>query len=71
MSIFHHPPLRNFAILAAMGRKKPADDERPIFDAIRKPTAPPSRVMGKAKPDEKARPSLRKVKHKQKLTETD
>ncbi len=36
----------------------------PVFDAIRKPTAPPSRKFGAEKPDELARPSLRKAKHK-------
>jgi len=44
--------------------KKKKRVERPIFDAIRKPTAPPSQKIGKDKPDEKARPARRKVKHK-------
>jgi hypothetical protein len=47
------------------GRKKRKRDERPVFDSIRKPTAPPSRKFGRDKPDEKVRPSLRKAKHKQ------
>jgi hypothetical protein len=38
-----------------------------IFDSIRKPTAPPSRNIGKNKPEEKASPSQRKVKHKKKV----
>lgn len=38
--------------------------ERPIFDAIRKPTAPPGKKFGADKPAEKARPARRKVKHK-------
>jgi hypothetical protein len=46
------------------GKKKAKQDERPIFDSIRKPTAPPSRKFGGAAPEEKIRPSLRKVKHK-------
>jgi len=46
------------------GKKKKPD--RPIFDAIRKPTAPPSRKFGKAKPEEKANPTGRKIKHKKK-----
>ena len=45
------------------GRKK-KKAPRPIFDSIRKPIAPPSRKIGKAKPDEKTRPSHRKIKHK-------
>jgi hypothetical protein len=45
-----------------MKKKKP--DERPIFDSIRKPTAPPGKKIGADKPDEKARPARRKSKHK-------
>ncbi len=37
---------------------------RPIFDAIRKPLAPPGHPLSHAKPEEKARPSGRKAKHK-------
>ena len=44
--------------------KKSQAPERPIFDTIRKPLAPPSRVFGPAKPDERALPAHRKVKHK-------
>lgn len=50
-----------------MNAKKPKKEERPIFDSIRKPTAPAGRKMGQNKPDEKARPSLRKIKHKKKI----
>ena len=45
-------------------RKKSKDKEMPVFDSIRKPTAPPSRKFGSDAPIEKLRPSLRKVKHK-------
>jgi len=45
-----------------MKRKKKR--ERPVFDSIRKPIAPPSKKFGENKPEEKARPSLRKIKHK-------
>ena len=38
--------------------------ERPVFDAIRKPLAPPGHALGHAKPEERAHPSLRKAKHK-------
>ncbi|CAN5427662.1 hypothetical protein BH10ACI3_BH10ACI3_14100 [soil metagenome] len=48
--------------MAAGKKKKKA--ERPVFDSIRKPTAPPSRKIGSDVPEEKIRPSLRKVKHK-------
>jgi hypothetical protein len=37
---------------------------RPIFDSIRKPTAPPGHPLSRAKPDEVARPAGRKAKHK-------
>ncbi|MGI9054858.1 MAG: hypothetical protein ACR2F2_03545 [Pyrinomonadaceae bacterium] len=49
-----------------MSAKKKKKTERPVFDSIRKPTAPPSKKFGKDKPEEKAKPSLRKVKHKKK-----
>jgi len=47
------------------GKKK--KDERPIFDSIRKPTAPPGQKIGKNKPEEKIHPSQRKTKHKKKI----
>ena len=37
---------------------------RPVFDSIRKPTAPPGHPLSHAKPDEVARPAGRKAKHK-------
>jgi hypothetical protein len=43
--------------------------ERPIFDAIRKPSAPPQYPLGRAKPEERAHPAERKVKHKQRTDE--
>ncbi len=49
-----------------MEGKKKKKPERPIFDSIRKPTAPPSQKLGKEKPDEKVYPSRRKIKHKKK-----
>ena len=44
------------------GKKK--KKERPVFDSIRKPVAPPSQKIGKNRADEKVLPSRRKVKHK-------
>jgi hypothetical protein len=38
--------------------------ERPIFDAIRKPLAPPGHTLGHPKPNDRARPAQRKTKHK-------
>ena len=46
------------------GKKKGKPGGRPVFDSIRKPTAPPSKKMGGEQPEEKLRPSLRKIKHK-------
>lgn len=51
-------------MLAMKPKKKGKQPERPIFDSIRKPTAPPSQRLGNDLPEEKVRPSLRKVKHK-------
>jgi hypothetical protein len=45
---------------------KARKDTRPIFESIRKPVAPPGHPLTHAKPDEKARPALRKAKHKRK-----
>lgn len=47
-------------------KKKKKSEERPVFDSIRKPIAPPTQKIGRDKPKEKAHPSLRKVKHKKK-----
>jgi len=53
--------------------RKAKKGARPVFEGIRKPLAPPGHPMTHAKPEEKARPALRKAKHKTKpeLTETD
>lgn len=42
----------------------PRREARPLFDAIRKPVAPPGQVLSRAKPEERAHPAERKVKHK-------
>ncbi len=52
-----------------MSAKKKKKAERPVFDSIRKPTAPPGKKLGRDKPDEKANPSRRKTKHKKKETD--
>ena len=38
--------------------------ERPVFDVIRKPLAPPGHPLSQAKPEMRARPAMRKAKHK-------
>ena len=48
------------------GRRK-KKVERPVFDSIRKPVAPPSQQMGEQKPESKAHPAGRGVKHKKKI----
>lgn len=58
-----------FDILDHVSGKKKKKIERPVFDSIRKPVAPPGQKMGKDKPDEKANPTGRKAKHKKKDTE--
>jgi hypothetical protein len=60
-----------FAIIAAMPEKKRKTGDRPVFESIRKPTAPPSRKFGEGKPEEKARPSGRKSKHKKRNEYTE
>src|ERR1044071_9805516 len=44
-----------------MSSKKNKKPEQPIFDSIRKPTAPPSKKFGEDKPEEKVHPSQRKT----------
>jgi len=45
-------------------RKSKKQTPRPVFDSIRKPNAPPGHPLSRAKPDEVARPAMRKAKHK-------
>lgn len=45
-------------------RKSKKQSARPVFDSIRKPNAPPGHALSHAKPDEVARPAMRKAKHK-------
>lgn len=51
--------------------KRDKNEARPVFDTIRKPLAPPGHPLGEAKPNEKARPSLRKAKHKRRVDDAD
>ena len=39
-------------------------EDRPLFDSIRKPLAPPGHPLSRAKPEGRAHPAERKVKHK-------
>jgi len=49
-----------------MSAKKKKKPERPIFDSIRKPVAPPNQKIGTDKPEERIHPARRKIKHKRK-----
>ena len=50
-----------------MGAKpKKRSEKRPVFDSIRKPTAPPGHTFEAEKLEEKHMPSQRKAKHKKK-----
>ena len=44
---------------------------RPLFEGIRKPGAPPGHPIARAKPDEVARPAMRKAKHKRRPETTE
>jgi len=46
-------------------QKSKKKSARLVFDSIRKPNAPPGHPLSRAKPDEVARPAMRKAKHKQ------
>jgi len=39
-------------------------EPRPVFDAIRKPVAPPGHPLTRGKPEGRAHPAERKAKHK-------
>jgi len=68
------PGLRQWNLrydLLVKPRKKKDAVDRPIFDSIRKPTAPPSQRFGGPKPEEKVHPAKRKQKHKKPVGELD
>jgi hypothetical protein len=46
-------------------------EERPLFDSIRKPVAPPGHPLSRAKPEGRAHPAERKVKHKRRAGDGD
>jgi len=54
-----------------MSRSKKKPQPRPVFDAIRKPTAPAGHKFGSDKPEERAHPSRRKTKYKKKIETGD
>ena len=46
-------------------------EERPLFASIRKPVAPPGHPLSQAKPEGRAHPAERKVKHKRRPGDGD
>jgi hypothetical protein len=51
--------------------QKSKKSARPVFESIRKPNAPPGHPLSRAKPDEVARPAMRKAKHKRRPESVD
>jgi hypothetical protein len=51
--------------------KRKLKKERPIFDSLRKPTAPPTRKIGTERAEEKVHPSNRKLKHRKRAEPED
>jgi len=51
-------------------RKKKKVQARPIFESVRKPTAPPTQKFGGDRPVEKVHPSGRKAKYKKEPDES-
>src|SRR5688500_13308897 len=52
-----------------MGRQKRKTEKRPVFDSIRKPTAPPAPKLGEDRREQRAGPSLREAKRTQRLVQ--
>ncbi|MBX3300386.1 MAG: hypothetical protein KF736_13085 [Acidobacteria bacterium] len=52
-------------------QKRKAKKKMPVFESIRKPTAPPTRRIGEEHPEELRLPSRRKAKHKSKPESED
>jgi hypothetical protein len=54
------------------GRKQSRRGEgRSLFDSIRKPVAPPGHPISRAKPEGRAHPAERKVKHKRRPEDSE
>ena len=53
-----------FVSIVHMAKPRSKKEDRPVFDSIRKPTAPSSQKFGGDRPEERIHPTLRKVKHK-------
>jgi hypothetical protein len=54
------------------GTKQSAErEERPLFDTTRKPATQPGHPLSRAKPEGRAHPAERKVKHKRRPGDGD
>ncbi|HEV3468574.1 MAG TPA: hypothetical protein VG148_04585 [Pyrinomonadaceae bacterium] len=47
-----------------VSKQSPKREARSLFSTTRKPVAPPGHPLTRAKPEERAHPAERKVKHK-------
>ncbi|MFL6212190.1 MAG: hypothetical protein ACJ74W_25330 [Pyrinomonadaceae bacterium] len=56
---------------SAAKKQTPKGGARPGFDSLRKPVAPPGHPLTRAKPEERAHPAERKVKHKRRVQTDD
>lgn len=68
-SQFYCPAWQRVTLRPVPRRRKPKTDQRPVFDSIRKPTAPPSRKMDDEKAETRTDPVGRKAKHKSRVRE--
>ena len=53
------------------GKQSGKREARPLSDSIRKPAAPPGHPLSRAKPEPRAHPAERKVKHKRQPGDSD
>ena len=54
------------------GTKRPVKrEERTLLDTVRKPATPPGHPLSRAKPEGRAHPAERKVKHKRRPGDGD
>jgi hypothetical protein len=65
------PKIKRLSNAMSSNSKKPLKKRgaRSLHDTIRKPLAPPGHPLTRAKPEERAHPAERKVKHKRRAGE--
>ena len=61
----------NWCKILSVKQRKSKKKERPVYDAIRKPTAPASQRFGAERREDKLDPVQRKTKHKKKTIDPD